>query len=525
MRFRVYGRYCGPGWSGGKYRKDDSYKVNPIDAWDAACARHDALIGGGNSLYEADKEFLKDSLSVMNPMGPFPFVYHGLSGAYKHGVGGGDRTPSPKKKGKLPETPVSMSKTDRKGKGKKTVKRKRSSTSAAGTSSKKRKMSVKKQSTAQRRSHYSAGTIRSSKKMTSRRVKYVRKPVSHVNYEYENGKQLVETRTSGNNVSQTLFVGHSTANFQKQQQVFWATAVKLLLVKAGYDVPSFDTSIKDVFVHVVYQLGSSATQSTYDTTTTTRTLDGFTLDLYNQFQVATTTVLTFKYITLRTTINATGEASHELASLNMERLLVKYQVRSILKMQNTTRSGSENTSTTQVSINPVKLKKYQLSEAHFNVSGPGSNSDNALLTSNGLGYAAGTGLIDFFCEASALAGTATQEYLRSAPDPKLVVGCKRTSTSYLQPGAMIKDYVTYTKIMYFNTIFKQLDVSTAGSQGNVVQYGRSNVFCWDKIIDNRAEKEAPEAFVEIVQHFSASCYMKAPTMTASKKAITIPTYA
>ena len=44
---RIYGKYCGPGWTAGKARdakdtpKSEFFRVRPIDALDNACRSHD----------------------------------------------------------------------------------------------------------------------------------------------------------------------------------------------------------------------------------------------------------------------------------------------------------------------------------------------------------------------------------------------------------------------------------------------------------------------------------------------------
>jgi len=44
---KIYGRYCGPGWTAGKARdakdtpKSEFFRVRPIDALDNACRSHD----------------------------------------------------------------------------------------------------------------------------------------------------------------------------------------------------------------------------------------------------------------------------------------------------------------------------------------------------------------------------------------------------------------------------------------------------------------------------------------------------
>lgn len=62
MSFALHGKYCGPGWSAGKYQLSVAQGPRPVDDFDASCARHDAVYAVGGDLSKADQEFFWDNI-------------------------------------------------------------------------------------------------------------------------------------------------------------------------------------------------------------------------------------------------------------------------------------------------------------------------------------------------------------------------------------------------------------------------------------------------------------------------------
>jgi len=59
-----HGRYCGPGWSDGKYQPSVSSGQTPIDEFDSTCAAHDAvysMTADSSALTEADYHFFRQN--------------------------------------------------------------------------------------------------------------------------------------------------------------------------------------------------------------------------------------------------------------------------------------------------------------------------------------------------------------------------------------------------------------------------------------------------------------------------------
>lgn len=69
MSFRLHGKYCGPGWSAGKWQPSVANGPPPDDALDLACARHDAAYAAGKDLALADSQFFRDALVSGTPLG------------------------------------------------------------------------------------------------------------------------------------------------------------------------------------------------------------------------------------------------------------------------------------------------------------------------------------------------------------------------------------------------------------------------------------------------------------------------
>lgn len=509
MKFKLHGNYCGPGWSGGKYRKDGSYDVPSVDSWDESCRRHDSLIGQGK-LLEADIDFLKSTATVGNPMGPFPILYHGLT--RQHGT---KRKPKFDdfdfaKKRKINE----MAGTNRKYSGK----RKRSIYSNGKQIKKIKKNNAKTKSKTGSGSNRKSSSVRSTKSNVSRRLVRPRKK-SGIVYEFENGSAVAEAQTTGNNVSQTLFVGHSTANMQKQMLVFWTVAVKMLLQKAGYDVTELNSSYQDIRIHLVYDFSGNAVQATYDTVTVNRTVKSFATELRDTFDTATTDIFHFKQMALR----QDSTDATDLATISMDRLIINYEVLSTLKVQNTTPSATGLDSTDNNGTNPLHAVKYSVNQGFLSLSSVASNQSDPFANSFAAGFADGNGFIDFYQQQLPSSGSIRQDF-GNLPSKKAFTHCKSSTKTTLSPGAIIMDKAMYKKSMYFNTLFVQTEGGAVDSLANVSKYGKCSIIGLSKVIDNRTEKQAPETSVELTQRFMGSGFLRPLKYTAPDRNVVLPVY-
>lgn len=506
MRFKVYGNYCGPGWSGGQYRKDNKYPVEAIDSWDVACMKHDAAIGQGESLWKADKEFLFSGFSNWNPMTPFPIIYHGIKG---------DFTPpsSPQKKElKTPPrnstttpypTPLSMAKAKKRSASRKASPKRKKQRS---NSLKKSRSAGKKAARSAFRARFGAGTTRHSTSFKKTKTKL--KQFKGVSYIYETGATISETPNVGQPISQAVYLGHSTANESKRQLLYWTIAVKQLLKKGGYQVNDMKAPYNGVYIHIVYEGTNVVGQVTFDTSAGL-TMETMSSALRDQFDTATTVVKTFKIMELRST--ADGATALALASLNLETMLVKYRVESELKFQNITKSASGSSVTDIVSVNPVHCRKYFINQGYV-ANGVISRQDTSKLTNDAqLGFADDNGIIGFYNQAL---GSNEQGFYRNLPGKHSFAQCRKLSETYIKPGALVKDKLYYSHTTYFNTIFEQPDSTTADTAGNVSTYGRCHLLGFEKLIDNRAETSAIEFNYEIVQKFQADGWIKTKKFTA-----------
>lgn len=68
---KVHGKYCGPGWSDGKYQNSvQNGKSKPVDSVDSSCRDHDtAYATPGSDLLKADLKLAKEALTSANPVG------------------------------------------------------------------------------------------------------------------------------------------------------------------------------------------------------------------------------------------------------------------------------------------------------------------------------------------------------------------------------------------------------------------------------------------------------------------------
>lgn len=63
MSFRYHGKYCGPGWSAGKYQKSVKSNIPGVDEFDESCRRHDAVYATpGGDRKKADQIFYKENI-------------------------------------------------------------------------------------------------------------------------------------------------------------------------------------------------------------------------------------------------------------------------------------------------------------------------------------------------------------------------------------------------------------------------------------------------------------------------------
>lgn len=65
MSVKYHGRYCGPGWSAGKYQQSVKSKVPPIDDFDATCKEHDGAYAqptNSKARSKADDKFFRENI-------------------------------------------------------------------------------------------------------------------------------------------------------------------------------------------------------------------------------------------------------------------------------------------------------------------------------------------------------------------------------------------------------------------------------------------------------------------------------
>ncbi len=86
MAFAYHGKYCGPGWSAGKYQNSVQSNVLPIDEFDSRCREHDAAYATGADLYDADMKFAVSNLTSLNPKAMLAGALVGAQGLAR-GVG------------------------------------------------------------------------------------------------------------------------------------------------------------------------------------------------------------------------------------------------------------------------------------------------------------------------------------------------------------------------------------------------------------------------------------------------------
>lgn len=87
MAFAYHGKYCGPGWSAGKYQNSVQSDVLHIDTFDGSCRTHDAQYAApGADLFRADMEFAGTNITSGNPKAMIAGLAVGAQGLLR-GVG------------------------------------------------------------------------------------------------------------------------------------------------------------------------------------------------------------------------------------------------------------------------------------------------------------------------------------------------------------------------------------------------------------------------------------------------------
>lgn len=67
MAFAYHGKYCGPGWSAGKYQSSVESNMPADDEFDETCKMHDAVYARKGNLGDADKRFFLQNILSTNP--------------------------------------------------------------------------------------------------------------------------------------------------------------------------------------------------------------------------------------------------------------------------------------------------------------------------------------------------------------------------------------------------------------------------------------------------------------------------
>lgn len=97
MALAYHGKYCGPGWSAGRYQGSVVSNVLPVDEFDASCRAHDAdYATPGTDLATADLRFAAENIQSLNPKRLAAGVAVGAQGALRlMGVLGRDNVTNP----------------------------------------------------------------------------------------------------------------------------------------------------------------------------------------------------------------------------------------------------------------------------------------------------------------------------------------------------------------------------------------------------------------------------------------------
>ncbi len=86
MSFRSHGNYCGPGWSGGRWRNSVISNIDSVSELDEACREHDAEYNIGDDLLTADVNFAKRALDT-HTVGGFAHAVGLSAQAFLRGTG------------------------------------------------------------------------------------------------------------------------------------------------------------------------------------------------------------------------------------------------------------------------------------------------------------------------------------------------------------------------------------------------------------------------------------------------------
>lgn len=484
-KFRFRGTdWCGPGWSDGKWQSNRCGFATARSRFDQACKEHDCAIYNDGSTARADSDFAR---TVDNPLiGYAPMIAHSLEN-------------------KLMQTPKSRQRYN--------------SDSSVGSGF----MSVS-------RAGSSYGNTNSFGPGSFRTVNFKGgvKP-SHlgsrkkVNFFYEGGGLISETATIGQPISQVLYIGHGTYNRGRIERSIWSALVKKLFEKHGVDVPALDTAVletpgSDTYrIHITGQEVGNATLTALDYGPFASVLQ------FADLICATTWPVKFHFKEMVLRLGSSTTVYKEVASINLERVVLHCGQYHKLTMQNVTAGDTGGLVTDSVGTNPLQLTKYSIKKANFSIANFTQEPD-PLVSSTNLGKPNATQNFIGFYNQNGSFTLGQRSYLREPPTGSEVNDCSSVDKMILQPGASITSSVNYYSSYYLNTFYEG-DISETSTQNTMGEYGKCVVFAVDKVVDTRAEQTAPKIAWQIEYGLSCHVSMKKISPTAYFKEVQIENYA
>jgi len=474
--------WCGSRRSDGKWTSNRCGFAPAVSSFDQACKDHDCNLSRGMDEAQADLEFAG---SVDNPIvGYGPYVYH----KFRKILSGNN---------KLMDLPTPNA-------------------SQAMEQDRKSTIFVDQHDPSNPSAIHHVGEKKLRPLSGSRKT---------TTYLWENGGTAVEIPTPGTAISSTLFFGHSTYNRTDQAIAIWASIVKKLFEKAGFDIPALDYFVTPAggggatyTVQVRYSRSTLAPLETFTTANTNTVNDAATLINIGFQTLSAGENLTFSEAILRWTgADATPEP---LATMNLSRLVINQLHKSHLTLQNVTPAAAGSESTEVLSTNPLKFMKYYCKSPVFNIASF-QNESNPLASVGGLGRPDADQKIVFFNQNAAFSSN-QKSYLREIVNPSNVIDCVAVGKGVLQPGAIMHSNVAYKSGIYLNTFYSQHQPT--GLDQAPKMYGNCEVFCLEKVIDSRSESTPPVVVWEIRHSIVTSLTYGKTHPTVPFKSITSSVY-
>lgn len=466
--------WCGPGWSDGKWQSNRCGYATSRNRWDQVCKEHDCDLASGMDEATADLKFARN---INNPfVGYAPYAFHKINNMF---------TPNWSNRG----APSKARSLDYNG-----------SSSGIGYSKQGYQSSIM--------------NVNKHQKVTQNGS---RKTVKLYN---EYGGVVEETSEVGEPISQVLYVGHSTYIREQMALSIWCSIIKKLLEKCNYDVPSLDATLiplptSPFSVRVKYQTSENLGFSNFDSISA-----GNVLDLAQSCVDNFTSNVQYWFKEIQLTTTGLDLNGVQAGTMSLERCVIKMFVKSKMMIQNTTPSASGSDQLDVLGTNPLKFRKYVIKRPNFEIASFHSQ-DDPLFGANDVGKPSlSSGLIAFY---NNLGFTPNQaRYLAEAPRPQMINECNGVTNGVLQPGCFLHNDVIYKTSLYLKTFY-------AGSDNPVTktlsEYGKCEVFAFDKFLDSRAEATAPSINYQIQYTVITSLTFKKTAPTAAYKTVQIESYA